>query len=203
MEIGYGELLRLAVDFVKRRLPSLLVARFYSDQRVASNVSVDLNSVRRIDFRFGATIPEIVVALRVTNLNPFPVRIDRLDVDLWIGQPIVKNHPVFVGRTVAAYSVEPPVNWQSGVLNGHMAVLVEFQLDELKLATIRRQLEAGRLANDVALRFEVHGRTLRREFFKGNQRIEISRDELPSVQLGPMTGLGETAVAITPGVANN
>jgi len=184
MDIGFGEAIRVALLAVLRHLPSWIVGRFYPDNKVAANVAVDLTSVRRIDFRFSGDIPEILVALRVTNLNPFPVQLDRLVVDLWIGQPVVKNHPVFVDRTVGAYSVDPPVVWDSGVLNTHAPVLIEFQLDELKLASIRQQVQGGRLTNNLILRIDAHGIALRRAWSKRNQRIEVSTDELPPLHLG-------------------
>jgi hypothetical protein len=193
MEIGWTEALRILITWLVRFIPSYLVRRRFPEPRIAADVIVDLTTHRRIDFRFGSAIPEITVALRIINLNPFPIHIERIDADLWVGGPLVKDRHVFPNRVVAAHEVQPSIVHDIGRLSGGFPIVVDFPLDDLRVNHLRTQLQHGQLINDVAIYIELHGSALGRPFAKTNQRIELSRSELPRVELGTHAPAAEAA----------
>ncbi|MFV2044557.1 MAG: hypothetical protein ACC700_15150 [Anaerolineales bacterium] len=71
---------------IPRRLARVLL----SLERVASQVVIDLGSANPIDISFGSSVPNITISFRISNMSPGDLQLDRLLVDLWIGQPTLQ-----------------------------------------------------------------------------------------------------------------
>jgi len=72
-------------------LPRWLARRFISSQKIARQVEIDLRSTNPIDISFGTEIPRLSLCSRVSNLSLFNLVLDRLLIDLWVGQPIFQG----------------------------------------------------------------------------------------------------------------
>jgi len=80
-------------------LPGWLARRFISSEKIVSQIEVDLRRMNPIDISFGTEIPRLNLYFRISNLSSLDVVLDRLLIDLWIGQPTLR------GAILARYNV--------------------------------------------------------------------------------------------------
>ena len=80
-------------------LPRWLACRFISSQKIASQVEIDLRSINPIDINFGTEIPSLNLYFRISNLSLVNLFLDRLLIDLWVGQP------TFQGAILERYDI--------------------------------------------------------------------------------------------------
>jgi len=80
-------------------LPGWLARRFISGEKIASQIEVDLRRMNPIDISFGTEIPRLGLYFRISNLSSLDVVLDRLLIDLWIGQPTLQ------GAILARYNI--------------------------------------------------------------------------------------------------
>jgi hypothetical protein len=83
----FGYLLRQLLA----KLPGWLIRYFYNPEKIANFIDIDLRSNAPINIHFGMEIPEIVLYFHINNRTPFTLTLDRLLIDLWVGQPTLKG----------------------------------------------------------------------------------------------------------------
>ena len=85
-------------------LPRWLARYLISPRKIARKIEVDLRSSNPIDITFATEIPSLSLYFRITNLSPANLLLDRLLINLWIGQPtlegaILERHEVPSGNS--------------------------------------------------------------------------------------------------------
>ena len=83
----FGYLLRQVLG----KLPGWLIRYFYKPDKIANFIDINLRSNGSINLHFGMEVPEIVLYFQVYNRSPFTITLDRLLIDLWVGQPTLKG----------------------------------------------------------------------------------------------------------------
>ncbi len=73
------------------KLPGWFVRCVYKPDKIANLIDIDLRSNVPINICFGTEIPEIVLYFHINNRSPFNLTLDRLLIDLWVGQPTLKG----------------------------------------------------------------------------------------------------------------
>jgi len=68
-------------------LPGWLRSRRRRRETIQDQIVIDLRSVNPIDISFGSDVPRITVYFRIANMSPVDLVLDRLLVNLWVGQP--------------------------------------------------------------------------------------------------------------------
>jgi len=69
--------------------PGLVTRRFISPTKLAEMVEVDLRRASPINISFGSSIPSLSLWFRISNKSLVNLVLDRLLIDLWIGQPFL------------------------------------------------------------------------------------------------------------------
>lgn len=69
------------------KLPGWLIRHYYNPQSVSQLIDVDLRSNKPIIISFGTEIPSVDLYFQIYNKSHFDLVLDRLLVNLWIGQP--------------------------------------------------------------------------------------------------------------------
>lgn len=72
-------------------LPRWLIRGLLSPQKIASQVELDLRRTNPIDICFGTDIPCISIYFRISNMSPVDLVLDRLLIELWVGQPTFRR----------------------------------------------------------------------------------------------------------------
>lgn len=72
-------------------LPPWIVRLIVSHKKVADQIEVDLRSSNPIDISFGSEVPRISIYFRISNLSLVGVTLDRMLVDVWVGQPTLRG----------------------------------------------------------------------------------------------------------------
>lgn len=72
-------------------LPRWLARHFISSQTIARQIEIDLRSINPIDISFGTEIPRLSLFFRISNLSLVNLVLDRLLIDLWVGQPTLQG----------------------------------------------------------------------------------------------------------------
>lgn len=68
-------------------VPGWLARRFISGNMIAGQIEVDLRRMNPIEISFGTEIPRLNLYFRISNLSPLDLVLDRLLIDVWVGQP--------------------------------------------------------------------------------------------------------------------
>lgn len=89
-------------------LPRWLISYFIPPQKIADQVNIDLRSNNPIDISFGSDVPNIQIYFEISNMSLFNLVLDRLLIDVWIGQPALH------GAILERYDV-PKRSIKSGV----------------------------------------------------------------------------------------
>ena len=69
--------------------PSLLLRLFYSPKKVASQVKVNLKGEKPVSPSLNSSVPHVDIYLEITNLSNLDLVLDRMLIDLWVGQPVL------------------------------------------------------------------------------------------------------------------
>lgn len=72
------------------KLPGWLIRYFFKPDKIANSIDIDLRSNGPVNISLGMEIPEISLYFHVYNMSPFSLILDRLLIDLWVGQPTLK-----------------------------------------------------------------------------------------------------------------
>ena len=72
-------------------VPGLLLKRVFPPEKVATHIRVELVGERPIAPSLTSSVPHLDLNLSVTNLSPLQLRLDRMLVDLWFGQPVLNG----------------------------------------------------------------------------------------------------------------
>ena len=72
-------------------LPRWLSRRLFPPHKLAAQVDIDLRRANPIDIRLGTEVPDIGLYFRIANLSPLSLVLDRLLVNLWVGQPTLRG----------------------------------------------------------------------------------------------------------------
>lgn len=83
----FGYMLKLLLA----KLPGWFIRYFYSPDKLATLIDIDLRSNGPININFGMDIPEIGLYFYIGNRSPFDLTLDRLLIDFWVGQPTFKG----------------------------------------------------------------------------------------------------------------
>jgi hypothetical protein len=143
----------------------------------AANVLVTLRTPRGSRLNLNGSVPTFELFYQYINLNPFPVSIERLDFDVWFGQPVIK-HQLWQRTKLPAHAAHPRIVNDSRVISGEAPPHFEFKLDANDTKYIDTQMVDRRLKNDVHVHYAVYGRALGTEFEKRNQLLLIPRHEV-------------------------
>lgn len=79
------------IEKVLSFLPGWLARHFISTEKIAKQVEVDLRRINPIEISFGTEIPRLSLYFRISNLSPVGLVLDRLLIDLWVGQPTLRG----------------------------------------------------------------------------------------------------------------
>jgi hypothetical protein len=69
--------------------PGLILRLFYSPKKVSSQVRVSLYGEKPINPSLASSVPHIDIYLEITNLSNLELLLDRMLIDLWVGQPLL------------------------------------------------------------------------------------------------------------------
>lgn len=72
-----------------RLLPPFIISKFVKTDSIQKDIEIDLRSLSPVNFNLNSTIPEFTLWLRLTNKSVIPIVIDRILIDVWIGQPVI------------------------------------------------------------------------------------------------------------------
>jgi hypothetical protein len=70
-------------------IPSILLRLFCSPKKVASQVKVNLRGEKPISPSLNFSVPYVEIYLEITNLSNLDLFLDRMLIDLWVGQPVL------------------------------------------------------------------------------------------------------------------
>jgi len=73
------------------KIPAWLICYFYGPDKIAKLIDIDLRSNCPINFNLNADVPEISLYFYFNNRSPFDLILDRLLIELWIGQPVLNG----------------------------------------------------------------------------------------------------------------
>lgn len=85
--MSWRDVFSVLTEAVLRRLPAWLARMVYSQDRLGSELELDLRSTHCLSFSLGHS-PNAWCWLRFTNMSPFPVEVLTAEVDVWDGQPL-------------------------------------------------------------------------------------------------------------------
>lgn len=74
------------------KIPAWLICYFYGPDKIKGRIDIDLRSNSPINIIFNIDVPEINLYFYINNRSPFDLTLDRLLIDLWVGQPTLKGH---------------------------------------------------------------------------------------------------------------
>lgn len=80
-------ILEKALEF----LPAWIARRIVSLKKVADQIEIDLRSINPIDISFGSEVPRVSIYFRISNLSSVGVTLDRMLVNVWVGQPTLRG----------------------------------------------------------------------------------------------------------------
>src|SRR5713101_571559 len=80
------------LDKVLAVLPGWIIRRFLPPERIAGQVEIDLRRINPIAIYFTSVqFPFVELWFRISNQSQLNLVLDRLLVDLWVGQPTVQG----------------------------------------------------------------------------------------------------------------
>jgi len=152
-EALYFWILEVTVTLAPRMIARLLAP----PHRVARQVDLDLRRANPIDFSLNVEVPNVWLYFRVSNLSPVNLILDRLLIELWVGQPTFQGSTLRRVDVPARKSTEDVSFWtdlstnqvgqiQSKANNGLLTAPVMLTLDayfesKVGLVHVRKQLE--------------------------------------------------------------
>ncbi len=83
------EIILWVLDKLLTVTPSLLLRLFYSPQKAISQIKVNLKGERPISPSLKSSVPHVDIYLEITNLSNLDLLLDRMLIDLWVGQPVL------------------------------------------------------------------------------------------------------------------
>lgn len=86
-----GSITSFIIEKVLDMLPETLICLLVPPQKIASQVELDLRRTNPIDICFGTDIPRISIYFRISNMSPVNLVLDRLLIELWVGQPTFRR----------------------------------------------------------------------------------------------------------------
>jgi hypothetical protein len=86
-----GSIASFMIEKILDILPGSMARLLISPQKIASRVEIDLRSANPIDISFGTEIPRLSLSFRISNMSLFDLVLDRLLIDLWVGQPTLRG----------------------------------------------------------------------------------------------------------------
>jgi hypothetical protein len=136
---------------IPRRLARVLL----SPEKVASKVVVDLRSGNPINISFGSSVPDITISFRISNMGPVDLELDRLLVNLWVGQPTLqtavlhmhtiprrKEKEIYLNAHLSAPQQEQIRREVKGGLLPHLTLYVDAYLEsKVGMVHIRKHFE--------------------------------------------------------------
>lgn len=84
---SWGTLVIVVQEAILKKLPGWLARMVYSEERLMSELELDLRSTHALSFSLGHS-PNAWCYLRLTNKSPFPAKISTVEVDVWDQQPL-------------------------------------------------------------------------------------------------------------------
>lgn len=86
-----GSIASFMIEKILDILPGSMARLLISPQKIASRVEIELRSANPIDISFGTEIPRLSLSFRISNMSLFDLVLDRLLIDLWVGQPTLRG----------------------------------------------------------------------------------------------------------------
>lgn len=72
-------------------IPGLLLRLFYNPGKVANDVKISLRGELPINPSLNSSVPHLDLYLEITNLSNLNLIVDRVLIDLWFGQPVLRG----------------------------------------------------------------------------------------------------------------
>lgn len=79
-----NELISVASSKILHKAPPYLAKKIYSESEFKKHIDIDVQSSNPINISLNRDIPEISIYLKITNMSPFDVRLNRAVFSLWI-----------------------------------------------------------------------------------------------------------------------
>lgn len=86
-----GSIASYIIQTVLDMLPETLICLLVPARKISSQVELDLRRTNPIDICFGTDIPRISIYFRISNMSPVNLILDRLLIELWVGQPTFRR----------------------------------------------------------------------------------------------------------------
>src|SRR5713226_5921729 len=78
-------------DKVLAVLPRWIARWLLPPKRIAEQVEIDLRRTNPVTISLNAEVPNLDVWFRISNLSPVNLTLDRLLIELWVGQPTLRG----------------------------------------------------------------------------------------------------------------
>lgn len=77
------------LDQLITMVPGLLLRLFYPPKKLAPQVKVNLTGEKPINPSLNSSVPYVDIYLEITNVSNLELVLDRMLIDLWVGQPVL------------------------------------------------------------------------------------------------------------------
>lgn len=123
-----------------RWLPRFLLKRLVPTDSLIEEVDIDLRSTNPINFALSKKVPELSVWLRITNRSLLEISLDRILMEIWVGQPLLWGG-VFEPKTLEPRSTIEDVYFRSKLSNSQVEQ-IEANVDDGDIREISIQANA-------------------------------------------------------------
>ncbi len=131
-EIGVSAAVRAVSHFpgwVLRRL----LRRWYTPEKVSDQVILELRGGAPGGVILCSSVPHIELWVQITNLSDFAAEIERVQFDVWAGQPVVRGYELEPVKIGPRSRLQTPIKW-------------EHELTELQIQYLKSQDHGGRVS---------------------------------------------------------
>jgi hypothetical protein len=148
-----------------QKLPRILVSRFVKVERIANEFEIDLASPTHVSLFLNTFVPHFEIYLRVSNKSALPVTIDRILLDVWVGQPLLDAAGLH-RKTLLPKETEPKLYGR-------------WMLNELQRQAAKSQLsDKGQLKTDMTVNITVYC-DCKLGPFKTARRVVVRSETVP------------------------
>ena len=153
------------ISIIAKQLPGWISRRLWPSEKVASQVRIDLLFQNPISITLGASVSRINIHFVITNHSHIDLKIDRLLLKIWIGQPLVDGN-YFKPISIPMHETIDRIFFEVK-LSGNQVESIERELDNrnvLRNVTINYEAYFESVVGDVEVKgqIELHDVLVRR-----------------------------------------
>lgn len=104
------------LDKLMSIIPRILLRTFYSPKKIAGQVRIDLKGEKPINPFLSSPVPHLDLYFEITNLSNLELTLDRMLLDLWLGQPLL-NGAILRRHHIPARNTIPDIYFRSDLTN--------------------------------------------------------------------------------------